>query len=72
MHKGFFAAELVSILLAAGCSIVVEPPTPYTTADVDTGIQSDSIQGLDFDNSVDYPMLYYESTGVRRMSHAPY
>jgi hypothetical protein len=72
VHKGLFAAKLVSILLAAACSAVVEPPTLHTTANVDTGIQSGGVQRLDFDSSVNYPMLHYESTGVRRMSHAPY
>jgi hypothetical protein len=72
VHKGSFAAKLVFVLLAPGCSAVVEPPTGYTTVEVNTKTQSDAVHGLGFDNNVDYPMLYYESTGIRRLNQTSY
>jgi hypothetical protein len=72
VHKGSFAAKLVFVLLATGCSAVVEPLAGYTTVEVNTETQSDAVHELSFDNSVDYPMLYYESKGIRRLNHTTY
>jgi len=72
VHKGPFAANLVLILLSTGCSTILEPPTRYKTAHVNAETQSDAVQELDPVDSIVYPMLYYESPGVRRLDHALY
>ena len=67
VKKSNIATALIFALSLAGCSSLVENPK-YTIANVEPEVKSDTIEGLDPENSADYPMLYYRSPGIRRLN----
>jgi len=72
VKSAYFFHALVLLLLSIGCATAPDQTVVYTTAQANTDVQSDSMQGLDPENSTDYPMLYYIGPGVRRLNHELY
>lgn len=62
------AAALALLLSAAGCATTADDSNNYRTANVESDTRSDAIEGLDPEESVEYPMLHYVSPGISRMN----
>ena len=72
VKSAYFFHAMVLLLLSIGCATAPDQTDIYTTAQVNTEVQSDSIEGLDPESSTSYPMLYYIGPGVRRLNHELY
>jgi hypothetical protein len=69
VKKLLVIASLAAVLPITACSTVPGDTTaPYTTAEVPTETTTDAIEGLQPTQQDDYPTLYYNSPGLRRLN----
>jgi hypothetical protein len=68
--KNILAITALAVVLPiTACSTIPgDTAVPYTTAEVPTETTTDAIKGLQPTQQDDYPTLYYNSPGLRRLN----